>query len=47
MTEVIMELLNMLYKQENKIEELKARMSKLESAIEELNAAYNCCGYHD
>lgn len=47
MTEVIMELLNMLYKQENKIEELKARMSELESAIEELNAAYNCCGYHD
>ena len=47
MTEVIMELLNMLYKQENKIEELKVRMSELESAIEELNAAYNCCGYHD
>ena len=42
MTEVIMELLNMLYKQENKIEELKARMSELESAIQLFNAAYKC-----
>ena len=42
-----MELLNKLYQQEHEIKELKARTSELESAIEELNAALNCCGYHD
>ena len=45
--EVIMELLNKLYQQEHEIKELKARMSELESAMEQLNAALNCCGYHD
>lgn len=45
--DVIMELLNKLYQQELEIKEIKARMSELESAIEQLNAAFNCCGYHD
>lgn len=45
--DVIMELLNKLYQQEHEIKEMKARMSELESAIEQLNAEFNCCGYHD
>lgn len=47
MIDVIMELLNKFYQQEHEIKELKARMSELESVIEQLNAALNCCGYHD